>query len=59
MQTLPERPKRRFDLIQPGVVPQGEQAFDVSLGYPNAAGKLRFLQTRRQERRVEIYLSGL
>ncbi|MBI3470972.1 MAG: hypothetical protein HY013_06405 [Candidatus Solibacter usitatus] len=43
-QTFPERRKRRFDLIQPGVVAEREQPFDARLGYSNAAGKLRFLR---------------
>ena len=58
VQTLPDRRLRRFELIQPGVVPEGKQSFDVRLGYSDAAGKLSFPQTRRQERRVEVDLGG-
>src|ERR1035437_8272608 len=59
VKAFPECRKRRFDLIQPGVVPEREQPFDVRLGYSNAAGKLRFLQTRTQVRCVEVDLGGL
>ena len=59
VQTLPDRRQRRFELIQPGVVPERKYPFDVRLGYSDAAGKLRFPQTRRQECRLEIDLGGL
>ena len=59
VQTLPDRRQRRFELIQPGVVPERKQSFDVRLGYSNAAGQVRFPQTRRQECRLEIDLGGL